>query len=166
MYPFDDVEVLPSPKIHFRPISEKYIQRLEPIFYRGEYDLLSGILGRRDADLLHAYFGYTGVHSAALLKNWPKPALVSFHGMDIMERDNEPGYEPGYWICFKPCPWCWRQVNLWRIAWRPSGAIARRFVSTARHPHGRLSIRPAHGSCRRNVRLIQASRFIEKRDFS
>lgn len=93
IYPFDDVEVLPPPKIHFLSrFQKKYIQRLEPVFYRGEYDLLSGILGRRDADLLHVYFGHTGVHLLPFLKNWPKPALVSFHGMDIMERDNEPGY--------------------------------------------------------------------------
>lgn len=93
LYPFDDVEVLPRPKINFLSrFQRKYILRQEPVFYRGEYDLLSGILGRRDADLLHVYFGHTGVHLLPFLKNWPKPSLVSFHGMDIMERDNEPGY--------------------------------------------------------------------------
>lgn len=93
LYPFDDVEVLPRPRINFLSrFQRKYILRQEPVFYRGEYDLLSGVLGRRDADLLHVYFGHTGVHLLPFLKNWPKPSLVSFHGMDIMERDNEPGY--------------------------------------------------------------------------
>lgn len=93
LYPFDDVEVLPRPRINFLlRFQKKYLQRMEPVFYRGEYDQLSGVLGRREADLLHVYFGHTGVHLLPFLRNWPKPSLVSFHGMDIMERDKEPGY--------------------------------------------------------------------------
>lgn len=93
VYPFDDVEVLPRPRINFLSrFRKKYLQRLEPVFYRGEYDQLAGVLSRREADLLHVYFGHTGVHLLPFLKNWPKPALVSFHGMDIMERDHDPAY--------------------------------------------------------------------------
>lgn len=93
VYPFDEVEVLPRPRINFLSrFYKKYITRQEPIFYRGEYALLEGILSRRDADLMHVYFGHTGVHLLPFLRNWPKPSLVSFHGMDIMQRDDEPGY--------------------------------------------------------------------------
>ena len=93
VYPFDDVEVLPRPRINFLArFHKKYIKHMEPVFYRGEYDLLSGILGRRHADLLHVYFGHTGVHLLPFIRNWPKPSVVSFHGMDIMLRDSEPGY--------------------------------------------------------------------------
>ncbi len=93
LYPFDDVEVLPRPRINFLSrFQKKYLQRMEAVFYRGEYDQLSGVLARRETDLLHVYFGHTGVHLLPFLRNWPKPALVSFHGMDIMERDHDPAY--------------------------------------------------------------------------
>ncbi|MEX1119884.1 MAG: glycosyltransferase [Terrimicrobiaceae bacterium] len=93
VFPFDDVEVLPRPRINFLlRFHKKYLARMEPVFYRGEYDQLSGVLSRRSADLIHVYFGHTGVHLLPFLKNWPKPSVVSFHGMDIMLRNEEPGY--------------------------------------------------------------------------
>ncbi len=93
LYPFDDVVVLPRPRINFLlRFQKKYLLRMEPVFYRGEYDQLEGVLGGRRADLLHVYFGHTGVHLLPFIRNWPGPAVVSFHGMDIMLRDGEPGY--------------------------------------------------------------------------
>ena len=82
-----------APRINFLlRFHKKYIQQLEPVFYRGEYDQLDSVLSRRRADLLHVYFGHTGVHLLPFLRNWPKPSLVSFHGMDIMLRAEEPDY--------------------------------------------------------------------------
>jgi len=93
VFPFKDVEVLPRPRINFLlRFHKKYLARMEPVFYRGEYDQLSGVLSRRSADLIHVYFGHTGVHLLPFLKNWTRPAVVSFHGMDIMLRNEEPGY--------------------------------------------------------------------------
>ncbi len=91
---FDAVEVLPRPRIDFLSrFHKKYLRRMEAVFYRGEYDQLSGVLARRHADLLHVYFGHTGVHLLPFIRNWDRPSLVSFHGMDIMPRPNEPGYD-------------------------------------------------------------------------
>jgi colanic acid/amylovoran biosynthesis glycosyltransferase len=93
LFPFDDVEVLPRPRINFLArFHKKYIARMEAVFYRGEYDQLNGVLSRRHADLLHVYFGHTGVHLLPFIRNWTGPSVVSFHGMDIMLRNNEPGY--------------------------------------------------------------------------
>ncbi len=92
-FPFDAVEVLPRPRINFLSrFEKKYLRRLEPVFYRGEYDQLDAVLTRRHADLLHVYFGHTGVHLLPFIRHWPGPTVVSFHGMDIMLRDREPGY--------------------------------------------------------------------------
>ncbi len=92
-FPFDAVEVLPRPRINFvSRFYKKYLRQLEPVFYRGEYDLLQSVLARRHADLLHVYFGHTGVHLLPFIRHWPGPTVVSFHGMDIMLRDREPGY--------------------------------------------------------------------------
>ncbi len=93
-FPFDAVELLARPRINFLArFHKKYIRRLEPVFYRGEYDQLSAVLTRRHADLLHVYFGHTGVHLLPFIRHWSGPTLVSFHGMDIMPRPNEPGYD-------------------------------------------------------------------------
>lgn len=93
-FPFDSVEVLPRPRINFLArFHKKYLLRMEPVFYRGEYDQLSAVLARRHADLLHVYFGHTGVHLLPFIRNWTGHAVVSFHGMDIMPRPQEPGYD-------------------------------------------------------------------------
>lgn len=93
-FPFDAIEILPRPRINFLArFQKKYIRRMEPVFYRGEYDQISGVLARRHADLLHVYFGHTGVHLLPFIRNWTGPSLVSFHGMDIMPRPDEPGYD-------------------------------------------------------------------------
>ena len=92
-FPFPNIEVLPRPRINFLlRFQRKYLQRMEPVFYRGEYDQLEGVLTRRNAQLLHVYFGHTGVHLLPFMRNWSRPSLVSFHGMDIMLRNEEPEY--------------------------------------------------------------------------
>jgi colanic acid/amylovoran biosynthesis glycosyltransferase len=92
-YPFDDVETVPAVRSNFlRRFWLKYIRREPPIVYRGEYGALARILDRRHADLLHVYFGHTGVHLLPFLQRWPRPAVVSFHGMDVMPREDKPGY--------------------------------------------------------------------------
>lgn len=93
-FPFEAVEVLPRPRINFLArFHKKYLRRMEPVFYRGEYDQLAAVLDRRHADLLHVYFGHTGVHLLPFIRNWNGPSVVSFHGMDIMPRPQEPGYD-------------------------------------------------------------------------
>jgi colanic acid/amylovoran biosynthesis glycosyltransferase len=92
-YPFADVEVLPRPRIFFlKRFYKKYLAGEEALFYRGEYKQLTRLLERRNPDLVHVYFGHTGVHLLPFIRTWRGRALVSFHGMDIMPREDEPGY--------------------------------------------------------------------------
>lgn len=89
-----DVEIVPRVRSNFvRRFWLKYVRREPPIVYRGEYQALAGILERRHADLLHVYFGHTGVHLLPFLRRWPKPDVVSFHGMDVQTREHDPDYE-------------------------------------------------------------------------
>jgi colanic acid/amylovoran biosynthesis glycosyltransferase len=165
VYPFADVEVLPRPRINFLArFQKKYLQHLDPVFYRGEYDQLAGLLGRRSADLLHVYFGHTGVHLLPFLRNWPKPSLVSFHGMDIMERENDPGYGVRLRELLQTVP----------MVLARSDSLAARLVALGCDP-AKIRINrtgipmegfpflertpPSDGAWR----LIQASRFIEKK---
>ncbi|MDB6132889.1 MAG: glycosyl transferase [Verrucomicrobiales bacterium] len=93
-FPFPDIEVIPPAGSHFlRRFHLKYIRREPPLVYRGEYRTLTGILDRRRPDLLHIYFGHTGVHLLPFLQHHRRlPALVSFHGADVMPRADRPGY--------------------------------------------------------------------------
>jgi glycosyltransferase involved in cell wall biosynthesis len=47
---------------------------------------------RRTADLMHVYFGHTGVHLLPFIEYWDKPTIVSFHGADVMLRESQPEY--------------------------------------------------------------------------
>lgn len=93
-FPFPDLERLPRVRSNFlRRFWLKYIRREPPIVYRGEYGVLARLLERRQADLMHVYFGHTGVHLLPFIRRWPRPVVVSFHGMDIQTRNGHPGYE-------------------------------------------------------------------------
>jgi colanic acid/amylovoran biosynthesis glycosyltransferase len=97
LYPMPEgaVELAPTVKSNFiRRFWLKYIKREPAIVYRGEYGVLAKILERRHADVLHVYFGHTGVHLLPFLKRWPGPSVVSFHGMDVQSRAEDPSYEP------------------------------------------------------------------------
>jgi colanic acid/amylovoran biosynthesis glycosyltransferase len=88
------VELAPGVRSNFiRRFWLKYIKHEPPIVYRGEYGVLARLLERRTADLMHVYFGHTGVHLLPFIQRWPKPVVVSFHGMDIQTRAHDPSYE-------------------------------------------------------------------------
>ena len=88
------IEVAPKVRSNFlRRFWLKYIKREPPIVYRGEYGVLANLMERRHADVLHVYFGHTGVHLLPFLQRWPKPSIVSFHGMDVQKREHDPSYE-------------------------------------------------------------------------
>lgn len=93
-FPFDDVEPLVTPRRNvLRRGYLKYIIRKPALIYRGEYDAIRRILIRRDPDLIHVYFGNTGVHLLPLLSKWDRAWVVSFHGMDVQRRPKEKGYD-------------------------------------------------------------------------
>jgi colanic acid/amylovoran biosynthesis glycosyltransferase len=93
-YPFEDVELVGKPTKNFlRRFYLKYVRRKEAVVYRGEFQVLDGILRRRRAQLMHIYFGHTGVHLLPFIKAWDKPCIVSFHGADITLREHQLGYE-------------------------------------------------------------------------
>ena len=92
-FPFDDIELIPAPRPNlFRHGWLKFVERKPPIVYRGEYQLLANLLERRGADLMHIYFGHTGVHLLPFIQCWNKPCIVSFHGADVMLKAESPDY--------------------------------------------------------------------------
>jgi glycosyltransferase involved in cell wall biosynthesis len=92
---FDDIERIPRPHRNlFRHGWMKFVERRPPLIYRGEYQMLVSILGRRGADMMHIYFGHTGVHLLPFIRAWNRPCLVSFHGADVAIKQNVDNY-PG-----------------------------------------------------------------------
>ena len=91
-FPFSDVEFLP--RLFFLPrYYLKWVRKMPPLCYRGEWQQLMRLFQRRPADLMHIYFGHTGVHLLPLIQSWPAPCVVSFHGMDIQPRPRMRGYD-------------------------------------------------------------------------
>src|SRR5438105_1333206 len=92
-YPFDAIHVVAKPATHFlrrfwfRQVRDKPWQ-----ISRVELRALLEVLKKTDARLLHIYFGHIAVHLLPLIRAWPKPSIVSFHGADVMVDMNKPAY--------------------------------------------------------------------------
>lgn len=93
-FPFEPIEIIPRARKNFlKRFFLKYIRRLPAVYYRGELQVIVKIFERRPADLMHVYFGHTGVHLLPFIKEWNRPTVVSFHGMDIQSRPDQAGYD-------------------------------------------------------------------------
>ena len=93
-FPFDDVEVIPRARKNFvKRFWLKYVMQKPAVYYRGELQVLMKLLKRRPADLMHVYFGHTGVHLLPFIQEWKQPCVVSFHGMDIQPRPQQEGFD-------------------------------------------------------------------------
>ena len=66
--------------------------------------MLSRLLERRGADLMHIYFGHTGVHLLPFIERWHKPCVVSFHGADVAEKKDIRDYGPKLKNLFNAMP--------------------------------------------------------------
>src|ERR671924_389292 len=92
-FPFDDIEVIPKRRTNLLVHGWlKFVERRPPIVYRGEYQTLDSLLERHGADLMHIYFGHTGVHLLPFIEQWDKPCVVSFHGADVALKEELPDY--------------------------------------------------------------------------
>jgi colanic acid/amylovoran biosynthesis glycosyltransferase len=92
-FPFPDIEIIPKQRMNLlRHGWLKFVKRRPPVIYRGEYQLLASLLERRGADLMHIYFGHTGVHLLPFIEQWNKPCVVSFHGADVALKEDIANY--------------------------------------------------------------------------
>lgn len=92
-FPFDDVTLVPRPPTQFfRRIWYRQIRQMPWTIGRRETAALLDVLERREAQLLHIYFGHIAVHLLPLMQQWQHPSVVSFHGADVMVDLEKPPY--------------------------------------------------------------------------
>ena len=92
-YPFDRIAVVGKPATHFlRRIWFKQLRNAPWQVSKSEVKKLTRILEEQKAELLHIYFGHIAVHLLPLIRTWRGPAVVSFHGADVMVDLEKPTY--------------------------------------------------------------------------
>src|SRR5213595_2206969 len=92
-FPFDRIEIIPKRRANLLLHGWlKFVERRPPIVYRGEYQTLDSLLERHGVDLMHIYFGHTGVHLLPFIEQWDKPCVVSFHGADVAVKEDIAHY--------------------------------------------------------------------------
>src|SRR5438309_8225571 len=92
-YPFEPVHLIAKPSAHF--LRRFWFRQLRDAPWQisaAEMHALLDVLTKTDARLLHIYFGHIAVHLLPLIRAWPKPSIVSFHGADVMVDMNKPAY--------------------------------------------------------------------------
>jgi len=92
-FPFDKIDIVPKPALHFlrrfwfRQLRDKPWQ-----ISSGELRALMNLLEKRNARVLHIYFGQIAVHLLPLIRVWQHPSTVSFHGADVIVDMKKPAY--------------------------------------------------------------------------
>ena len=92
-FPFRDIHVIRKPTFHFlRRIWFKQIADRPWRISQTEVRAIERALTESNAQLLHIYFGHIAVLLRPLIRQWQKPALVSFHGADVLVDMQKPVY--------------------------------------------------------------------------
>jgi colanic acid/amylovoran biosynthesis glycosyltransferase len=92
-FPFPDVHVVKKSALHFlRRIWFKQLADRPWQISSAEVRAIDRALTESNARLLHIYFGHIAVLLRPLIRRWPKPSLVSFHGADVLVDMQKPAY--------------------------------------------------------------------------
>jgi colanic acid/amylovoran biosynthesis glycosyltransferase len=92
-FPFEPVYVVSKPATHF--LRRFWFRQLldQPWqISRVELEALTRLLTKSGSRLLHIYFGHIAVHLLPLIRSWPHPVIVSFHGADVLVDMHKPAY--------------------------------------------------------------------------
>ena len=92
-FPLEPVYRISKPATHFlRRFWFRQLLKQPWQISKMELDALRGILDKANVQLLHIYFGHIAVHLMPLIKTWPRPTVVSFHGADVLVELDKPAY--------------------------------------------------------------------------
>jgi colanic acid/amylovoran biosynthesis glycosyltransferase len=92
-FPFARLAVVPRPALHFlRRFWYRNLLDAPWLMSAGETRRIQQVLEQAGAQLLHIYFGHIAVHLRPLMRHWPRPVVVSFHGADVLVDLEKPRY--------------------------------------------------------------------------
>jgi colanic acid/amylovoran biosynthesis glycosyltransferase len=92
-FPFDKIDTVRKPTTHFlRRFWFRQVRNKPWQISEREVSALGAVLDRENAQLLHIFFGHIAVHLLPLIRAWPKPSVVSFHGADVLVDMEKPAY--------------------------------------------------------------------------
>ncbi|MEZ0389484.1 MAG: glycosyltransferase, partial [Verrucomicrobium sp.] len=92
-FPKKRITVLPKPKLRcWRRWVSKNVKKAPWHLYGWEVRRAILEMTRAEAKLLHIYFGHTAIHFLPLIKAFPHPVVVSFHGADAGVDVNKPNH--------------------------------------------------------------------------
>jgi colanic acid/amylovoran biosynthesis glycosyltransferase len=92
-FPFAPIVLARKSRLHFlRRIWFRNIRSAPWQISASETRGLIAQLSAIDARLLHVYFGHIAVHLLPLIRTWPRPTVVSFHGADVLVDMEKPAY--------------------------------------------------------------------------
>ena len=164
-FPFEPVYVVPKPATHFfRRFWFRQLLQQPWQISRMELDALRGVLEKSGARLLHIYFGHIAVHLLPLIRTWPNPTVVSFHGADVLVDLERPAYRKATEEMLQLVRRVFVRSESLGTAIRPLTnatdkiAITRTGIPLADFPYRARNI-PDAGQWR----LLQAGRLIEKK---
>ena len=90
---FDKIDIVAKPATHFlRRFWFRQVRNKPWRISSRELRALIDVLNRENGQLLHIFFGHIAVHLLPLVRAWPKPSVVSFHGADVLVDMEKPAY--------------------------------------------------------------------------
>jgi colanic acid/amylovoran biosynthesis glycosyltransferase len=92
-FPFQYIILVRKRRTHFlRRIWQRQLRDAPWQLSHPETGRLQRVLDEQRAKLLHVYFGHIAVHLLPLIRGWPRPSVVSFHGADAGVDLQKPAY--------------------------------------------------------------------------
>lgn len=163
-YPFPDIELLKKTQPDLLRHALGKLRGEASLYYRGEAGILTEVLRRRSPALLHVYFGHIGVHLLPFIKRWPRPTLVSFHGMDAMPRKENPAYADKMRELLQTVPLVLaRSESLAEVLVERGAPKDRIRINRTALPLNEFPRHPRHTPADGRWVFLQASRLIEKK---
>ncbi|MDB6147610.1 MAG: hypothetical protein JWO45_1274 [Spartobacteria bacterium] len=167
IFPFESVHLVGKPATHFlRRLWFRQLLDQPWQISRLELESLLQILNRTEAHLFHIYFGHIAVHLLPLIRAWPHPTVVSFHGADALVEMAKPAYRRATQEMLRAVRRVLVRSQSLRLAVLELGChddkirILRTGIPIDQFPF-RARISPENGKWQ----LLQAGRLIEKKGF-
>jgi len=166
-FPFDPVFVVGKPATHFlRRFWFRSLRNAPWQISPAEVRRLERLLSENDAQLLHIYFGHIAVHLEPLMRHWPQPSVVSFHGADVLVDLDKPRYRSATREMLAAARLVLvRSQSLARAVEALGCPVAKIRVHRTGIPLGEIAFQARAWPHDGAWRLLQAGRLIEKKGF-